>query len=114
MQACQVPVIPGSEGVIRDVEHADQLANAIGLPVILKLPRRRGERHAPGAAKIGTQKCFSSGCIGSAAAFGNSDIYMERYFENPRHIEIQIMADKYGHVVALVNENVPSSANTKN
>jgi len=102
MQACQVPVIPGSEGVIRDVEHADQLANAIGLPVILKASAGGGGR----GMRLVRQKselknAFQAAASEAQAAFGNSDIYMERYFENPRHIEIQIMADKYGHVVAL-------------
>jgi acetyl-CoA carboxylase biotin carboxylase subunit len=102
MQAAGVPVVPGSEGVVSDLDQARHLAEAIGYPVLIKATAGGGGRgmrvaHHPrdlvDNLKLATKE--------ASAAFGNGDVYLEKYLEEPRHIEFQIIADAHGTVLHL-------------
>ncbi len=102
MRKAGIPLIPGSKGSIKSKEDALELAKKMGYPLILKAK-------AGGGGK-GMRICHSDVRLISAiftaqseaeAAFGDSEIYMEKYIENPRHIEIQIAADNYGNAIYL-------------
>jgi len=102
MQKAGVPVIPGSAGVVEDEDHAGKTAREIGYPVLLKASAGgggRGMRMVRDAEDLAP--AFRSAQAEAVAAFGVPDIYVERYVEAPRHIEIQIMADSKGNVVHL-------------
>jgi acetyl-CoA carboxylase biotin carboxylase subunit len=97
-----VPVVPGSPGVLEDEEKAVKLAREIGFPVMLKASAGgggRGMRIVRSAAEV--TQAFRAAQAEAAAAFGVPDVYMEKYVEGPRHIEIQVMADSKGTVVHL-------------
>ncbi len=102
MREAGVPVIPGSKGVVHDPKEARQIAEEIGFPVILKAAAGgggRGMRVVPNPDEI--EQAFLTASNEAKAAFGNPDLYLERYFDRPRHVEIQILADSHGNVVAL-------------
>ena len=102
MAKAGLPVVPGSNGVVEDEEKAERTAKDIGYPVILKASAGgggRGMRIVRQASEV--TQAFRAAQTEAAAAFGVPDVYMERYVENPRHIEIQIMADTKGNVVHL-------------
>ncbi|MGE4271599.1 MAG: acetyl-CoA carboxylase biotin carboxylase subunit [Desulfitobacterium sp.] len=97
-----VPVVPGSKDVITDVESASMIAKEIGYPVMIKASAGgggKGMRIAQNAKELG--KSIQAAQNEAHAAFGNSEIYLEKYVEEPRHIEFQILADKHGHVIHL-------------
>jgi acetyl-CoA carboxylase biotin carboxylase subunit len=97
-----VPVVPGSPGVIEGEEAAVRVAKDAGFPVILKAAAGgggRGMRIVREAADLA--QAFRAAQAEAAAAFGVPDVYIEKYVENPRHIEIQVMADSKGNVVHL-------------
>ncbi|OGR12143.1 MAG: acetyl-CoA carboxylase biotin carboxylase subunit [Desulfobacula sp. GWF2_41_7] len=97
-----IPVIPGSEDILASPDRACDLAQTIGFPVILKASGGgggRGMRIAHTPKELAEAFCLASG--EAKAAFGNPDIYLEKYITNPRHIEIQIMGDKSGNYVHL-------------
>ena len=101
MEAAGVPVLPGT-GVLESGEHARAEAERIGLPVILKASAGGGGR----GMKIvweaeNVAATFETASAEAEAAFGCGDMYLERYVQSPRHIEIQIVADKHGNVVDL-------------
>ena len=102
MRKAKVPTIPGSVGILKDFQEAKKVANKITYPVMLKAT-------AGGGGK-GMRLCWndeelndgwSSARNEAAAAFGNDGMYMEKFIEEPRHIEIQIAADQYGKVCHL-------------
>lgn len=97
-----VPTVPGSEGLIESEAHALQLAREIGFPVLIKASAGgggRGMRVAVNelALKNGLQQAQAE----AEAAFGCADIYLEKYVEHPRHVEVQIIGDQHGNVVHL-------------
>ncbi|MCA2976706.1 MAG: acetyl-CoA carboxylase biotin carboxylase subunit [Myxococcaceae bacterium] len=97
-----LPLLPGSPGVLRSAEEAVEVANQIGYPVILKAAAGGGGR----GMKIvrdpkAVAQAFATASAEAVSAFSNGDMYLERYVEKPRHIEIQIVADVHGHVVHL-------------
>lgn len=97
-----VPVVPGSEGVVEDIETALKTAAGIGYPVLVKASAGgggRGMRVAQGPDDL--LKALQTARSESGAAFGNSDVYIEKYLEEPRHIEFQIMGDRHGNIVHL-------------
>ena len=97
-----IPVIPGSEDILASPDRACDLAQTIGFPVILKASGGgggRGMRIAHTPKELAEAFCLASG--EAKAAFGNPDIYLEKYITNPRHIEIQILGDKSGNYVHL-------------
>jgi acetyl-CoA carboxylase biotin carboxylase subunit len=102
MQAAGVPVVPGSEGVLADPATARGLAERIGYPVLIKATAGGGGRgmrvaHYPRDLDENIKMATKE----ASAAFGNGDVYLEKYLEEPRHIEIQIIADRHGNVVHL-------------
>jgi len=102
MAAAGVPVVPGSEGVVESVEEARRIAAEIGYPVIIKASAGgggRGMRIAHTEASLNTG--FLTARSEAESAFGNPAVYIEKYVENPRHIEIQILGDEKGNVIHL-------------
>ena len=102
MIAAGVPCIPGSKGLIKDVEDAKKQAAKIKYPVIIKATAGGGGKGMRIVWKEeDMQKHWDSAKQEAAAAFGNDGIYMEKYIEEPRHIEIQIAGDQFGTVCHL-------------
>lgn len=102
MKKAKVPVVPGSEGVIKDEKEAIKAAEKIGYPVMIKASAGgggKGMRIAPD--KEGLISGFHMARNEAQAAFGNNEIYIERYIDEARHIEIQILADKFGNTIHL-------------
>jgi acetyl-CoA carboxylase biotin carboxylase subunit len=102
MMAAGVPVTPGSEDIVEDEEAAVSEAERIGYPVMIKATAGGGGR----GMRIVRSRTELSGAYETAraeaeAAFKNSGVYLEKYIENPRHIEIQVLADNYGNVIHL-------------
>lgn len=102
MKAADVPVVPGSAGAVDGVEEAVDIAAEIGYPVMLKA--------SAGGGGIGMQRChredelrksFASNQKRAQSYFGNDDMFVEKFIENGRHIEVQIFGDRDGHVVHL-------------
>lgn len=102
MMDAGVPVVPGSVGAVFDVEEAKKDAERIGYPIMIKASSGgggKGMRVARSDDEFELQ--FNMAQRESANAFGDDAMYLERFVENPRHVEIQIMADSHGNVVAL-------------
>ncbi len=102
MMESDVPVVPGSKEIISDVEAAAVIAGQIGYPVLIKASAGgggKGMRVAQNAREL--TKAIQAAQAEAQAAFGNSEIYLEKYVEEPRHIEFQILADKFGNAVHL-------------
>jgi acetyl-CoA carboxylase, biotin carboxylase subunit len=97
-----VPILPGSDGIIGSDGEALEWAQQVGYPVIVKASAGGGGR---GMRIVRSEEelpnLFKAAQSEAAAAFGNGDLYMEKYVEHPRHIEFQVLADKYGNVVSL-------------
>ena len=102
MKKAGVPILPGSDGILASEGEAMEWARQVGFPVIIKASAGgggrgmrivRSEEELPGLFKAAQSE--------AAAAFGNGDLYMEKFIERPRHIEFQILADQYGKVVSL-------------
>jgi acetyl-CoA carboxylase biotin carboxylase subunit len=97
-----VPVIPGSPGVVEDEEKAIRVAKETGFPVILKASAGGGGRGMRIVREVSElASAFKAAQTEAQAAFGVPDVYIEKYVEAPRHIEIQIMADSKGNIVHL-------------
>ncbi|MHA6669374.1 acetyl-CoA carboxylase biotin carboxylase subunit [Homoserinimonas sp. A447] len=102
MQRAGVPVVPGVIDPVEDVEQARSIAESVGYPVVVKASGAgggKGMRVARNAAEI--DEAFEGAAQEGARFFGDSTVYIERYLENPRHIEVQVMADSQGSVVHL-------------
>ena len=102
MKQAGVPILPGSDGIIASDGEAIEWARQVGFPVIVKASAGgggrgmrivRNEEELPGLFKAAQAE--------AAGAFGNGDLYMEKYVERPRHIEFQVLADEHGNVVSL-------------
>ena len=102
MQKAGLPIVPGSTAIIKNKEEALKTAKSISYPVIIKA--------AAGGGGKGMRICHNDLTLVSSlmtaqteaeASFGNPNVYIEKYIEKPRHIEIQILADQYGHIVQL-------------
>jgi len=97
-----VPVVPGSDGLITDEAQAIQTAREIGFPVLIKATAGGGGRGMRVANNDLTLKsAIQQASAEAQAAFGNPGIYLERYVEKPRHVEVQIIGDQHGNVVHL-------------
>ncbi|MFZ4771122.1 MAG: acetyl-CoA carboxylase biotin carboxylase subunit [Ferruginibacter sp.] len=97
-----VPVVPGVEGLLQNVEHAKKSAEEIGYPVILKATAGgggKGMRVVHKESEI--EKAYENAKTEAAASFKNDGLYMEKFVEEPRHIEIQIAGDQYGNISHL-------------
>jgi len=102
MKAAGVPVVPGSEGLLEDIETAKKNAEIIGYPVIIKATAGgggKGMRVIWKAEDLDTM--FDQAKREAAASFSNDGLYMEKFIEEPRHIEIQIVGDQYGKACHL-------------
>jgi len=103
MKKAGVPCVPGSDGVLdEDIDLHLRLAHDIGYPVIIKASGGgggRGMRVVRGDATLASAISLTRSEAG--AAFGNDQVYMEKYLENPRHIEFQVLADSYGNAIHL-------------
>jgi acetyl-CoA carboxylase biotin carboxylase subunit len=102
MKDAKVPILPGSDGVLKSEDEALETAKKIRYPVILKAVAGGGGR--------GMRICrtpeelpalYNQAATEAANAFGNGDLYMEKFIERPRHIEFQVLADEHGHVMSL-------------
>src|SRR5690348_6554088 len=102
MKAAGVPILPGSDGIIASDGEAMEWSREVGFPVIIKASAGGGGR---GMRIVRTKdelpSLFRAAQAEAAAAFGNGDLYMEKYVEHPRHIEFQVLADAYGNVISL-------------
>ena len=97
-----LPLVPGSDGAVDTVEDAKRVSAEVGYPVLVKAASGgggRGMKVAPTADDLA--EAFSSARSEAKAAFGDDTVYIERYLDNPRHIEIQIVADSHGNVIHL-------------
>ena len=97
-----VPVVPGSEGIIRDKEEALEIAEKIGYPVLIKASAGgggKGMRVAHNSDDLISS--INAAQNEAAAAFGDASVYLEKYVEEPRHIEFQILGDKHGNIINL-------------
>ena len=97
-----VPILPGSDGVISTEEEAREWGRGVGYPVIIKASAGGGGRgmrivRSPEEMPVLYRQAQQE----AAAAFGNGDLYLEKYVEHPRHIEFQVLADEHGNVVSL-------------
>jgi acetyl-CoA carboxylase biotin carboxylase subunit len=102
MKKAKVPILPGSDGVIADEKEALECAKDVGYPVILKAVAGgggRGMRICRNAEELPSM--FQQASTEAANAFGNGDMYMEKFIERPRHIEFQVLADEHGNVMSL-------------
>ena len=102
MKKVGVPILPGSDGIIASADEAQEWARSIGFPVIVKASAGgggRGMRIIRSADEL--PNLFHAAQSEAAAAFGNGDLYMEKFIERPRHIEFQVLADEYGNVISL-------------
>ena len=100
MRSLGVPLVPGSDGALADLEAARSVAAEIGYPVVIKAAAGgggRGMKVAPGEAQL--EEAWRVARTEAKAAFGNDEVYLEKYLDRPRHIELQIMADSHGNVV---------------
>jgi acetyl-CoA carboxylase biotin carboxylase subunit len=97
-----LPLLPGSDGLVGSPKEAETVARRIGFPVILKAASGgggRGMKIVRSAAAV--PGAFSIAAAEALASFGSGDLYIERYIEKPRHIEIQIVADEHGSIIHL-------------
>ena len=102
MDRVGVPTVPGSKGLLSNVDEAYKLADEIGYPVIIKATAGGGGRGMRLVEnKTNLEKMFKAAQGETEAAFGNDGLYMEKFIKKPRHVEIQILADRAGNVVHL-------------
>lgn len=102
MKQAQIPILPGSDGAIPDAAEAADWARHIGFPVIVKACAGgggRGMRVIRSEAEL--EPSFNAARSEALAAFGNGDLYMEKFIERPRHIEFQLLADAHGTTICL-------------
>ena len=102
MKACGVPTVPGSDGVVETVEEARKFAEEVGYPVLIKASAGgggKGMREVHDPADLESQ--FMAAKNEAIAAFGNGDVYLEKLVLRPRHVEVQILADKHGNRISL-------------
>ena len=102
MDGVGVPTVPGSKGLLVSIDKAFKLADQMGYPVIIKATAGGGGRGMRLVEKAETlEKMFKAAQGEAEAAFGNDGLYMEKFIKKPRHVEVQILADKSGNVIHL-------------
>ena len=100
MEKAGVPVIPGSDGIVNSIGEAYSIASEIGYPVMLKATAGGGGRGMRLVqSKEELEKSYLTASSEAEKAFNNGKLYLEKFIENPRHIEIQILADQFGNVI---------------
>jgi acetyl-CoA carboxylase biotin carboxylase subunit len=101
-RAAEVPIVPGSDGLIQEDSEAVEVAHEIGFPVLIKATAGGGGKGMRVAANdLALKSALQQAKKEAEAAFGNAGVYLEKYIENPRHIEVQILADQHGNTVHL-------------
>ena len=102
MKAAGVPTVPGTDGLVEDMEEAIRVANEIGYPVIIKATAGGGGK---GIRIVRTQEelvaAIEIAKSEASSAFGNAGVYLEKYIEHPRHVEIQVLSDSFGNAIHL-------------
>ena len=102
MKAANIPTIPGSEGLVEKIEHAREIAMTIGYPIIIKATAGGGGK---GMRVIyreeDLENAFTTARNEAEKAFGNPGVYIEKFLDEPRHIEIQVLGDQYGNIIHL-------------
>ncbi|NQU18105.1 MAG: ATP-grasp domain-containing protein, partial [Candidatus Saganbacteria bacterium] len=102
VRAAGVPVVPGSDGIIKDEAEAKKIADKIGYPVMIKASAGGGGK---GMRVVKSEdelsKFIKSAQVEAEASFGNSEVYIEKFIVNPRHIEVQLLADEHGNIIHL-------------
>ncbi len=102
MKAAGVPITPGSDGILKDSDEALALAHKMGYPVLLKAVAGGGGKGMRVARNdVSLVQGFMAAAAEGESAFGNPDLFMEKYIESARHIEVQIIGDKHGNVCHL-------------
>jgi acetyl-CoA carboxylase biotin carboxylase subunit len=97
-----VPTVPGSDGLVGDEAEALKIAHEIGFPVLIKASAGGGGRGMRVALNdLALKAALQQASAEAKSAFGNGDVYIEKYVEHPRHVEVQILADNHGNVVHL-------------
>ncbi len=100
MRKAGVPVIPGSDGILSDFTQAKKLAGEAGYPIIIKAAAGGGGRGMRIVREEGElENAYRTASHEAETAFSNASVYIEKYLEEPRHVEIQVMGDRYGNVV---------------
>jgi acetyl-CoA carboxylase, biotin carboxylase subunit len=102
MKKAGVPVVPGSDGVMKDIKQGLEVATVIGFPVMIKASAGgggKGMRIVPTASDF--EKAFQMASGEAESAFGNPDVYVEKFIEQPRHIEMQVFGDQHGNYIHL-------------
>ena len=102
MRAAGVPLLPGTQGIVPTLGHAREAAHQIGFPVVIKAVAGgggRGMRVATNDTEL--NRNFPVAQAEAEAAFGNGEVYIERYLQRPRHVEVQVLGDNHGNVVAI-------------
>lgn len=102
MRAAGVPVVPGSDGIVVTIEDARRVAEEVGYPLMIKAVAGgggKGMRYVETREEL--DRAYATARGEAEASFGNGDIYIEKFIEEPRHVEIQVFADTFGNVVHL-------------
>ncbi len=98
----KVPIVPGSDGLVETVDEALRFAHEVGFPVLIKAVAGGGGKGMRVAANdLVLKTAFQQARAEAEAAFGNGDVYLEKYIEQPRHVEVQVLADNHGNVIHL-------------
>ncbi len=106
MMKAGVPVVPGSGGVVKDAKQGLEVATSIGFPVMIKASAGGGGKGMRIVIEPSEfEKLFQMASAEAGSAFGNSDVYIEKFIEQPRHIEIQVFGDSYGNAVHLTERD---------
>ena len=101
-KSAKVPVVPGSEGLIQGPDDALRFAHEVGFPVLIKAVAGGGGRGMRVAANdLALKSALQQAQQEAEAAFGNAAVYLEKYIEQPRHVEVQVLADHHGNVIHL-------------
>ncbi|HZY02869.1 MAG TPA: biotin carboxylase N-terminal domain-containing protein, partial [Anaeromyxobacteraceae bacterium] len=102
MEKAGLPLLPGARGTLKDAGEAERIAREIGFPVILKAAAGGGGRGMKIVREApAVRKAFEGASAEALAAFGDGSMYLERYVDEPRHIELQIVADEHGGIIHL-------------
>ena len=105
-QKAKMPTVPGSDGLVESVEEAVKVANKIGYPVLIKATAGGGGKGIrPASSDDELRREMKMAKQEAQAAFGNGGVYIEKLIENPRHVEVQVIADKHGNVRHLWERN---------
>ena len=97
-----IPVVPGSDGKIEDLNHARKIADEIGYPILIKASSGGGGKGMKIAhTSTDLENAFNLAKVEAKASFGDDTVYIEKYLNAPRHIEIQIFGDKHGNAIHL-------------